>query len=94
MDELDRHALDRERDMGHETDLRESETEEEWEEQEFAGEVAQPILRNVREESERAWDIERQLKKMSEREMGEFISDLEPELKGKLWQALEDERND
>jgi len=69
-----------------------SETEREWGE---ADELAEPEdFSSMREESERAWDIERQLKKMSEREMSEFISGLPAELKGKLWQALEDERND
>lgn len=94
-DELRQSDLERERDSGHETDLRGSETEDEWEENENLGE--EPILlthEEVREESERAWDIERQIKKMSEREMDEFISDLDPEVKGKLWQALENDRND
>ena len=71
---------------------RESETEQEWDEADM---IAEPeSFKNMREESERAWDIERQLMMMSEREMKEFISELEPVIKGKLWQTLEDDRHD
>ena len=83
MDQLNQDSLNRERDTSLETDLRESETEREWDEEDKRG-----------EERMDTWSIETQLRHMSQKALADFVDDLDPMVKGKLWAALENNRHD
>jgi len=100
--------MDQEAYRGLETDLRESETEREWTDGQNQGEVAadeayhksiQEQLkrhknRRTLDQSRRLWETEFNLRRMSEQELAEFVDDLDPMVKGKLWAALENSRHD
>jgi hypothetical protein len=108
MDQLNQDSLNRERDTSHEADLRESETEREWTDGQNQGEVAadEAYHKSIREQlkrhknrrtldqSRRLWETEFNLRRMSEQELADFVDDLDPMVKGKLWAALENNRHD
>jgi hypothetical protein len=92
MDDLRTDDLNREAYQGLETDLRERD-ESEWDEEEEE-EVSVKDLEKTLTQSERNWDIERNLRRMSEKELADLVDDLDPVVKGKLWAALENNRHD
>jgi hypothetical protein len=107
MDQLNQDSLNRERDTSHETDLRESETEREWTDEMNEGELKadeayrqmlreQKAIKDRRtlDQSRRMWETEFNLRRMSEKELAEFVDELDPMVKGKLWAALENNRHD
>ena len=50
--------------------------------------------RRTLEQSQRMWETEFNLRRMSEKELADFVDELDPVVKRKLWAALENNRHD